>query len=118
MALYAMQSPERLPLEATCQLAAAAVDLVVYIAKSSDGRWVSSVPSGRRVDGSNVVTNELFGPVLKVGRYRGCRFPTTWPTCSPQRLGSIAAGIGLRVVAMTVLVIVAILGVGAVCGWS
>src|SRR5690606_26813912 len=29
MALYAMQAPERLPLEATCQLAAAAVDLVV-----------------------------------------------------------------------------------------
>jgi Flp pilus assembly CpaF family ATPase len=62
MALYAMQSPERLPLEATCQLAAAAVDLVVYIAKSSDGRWVSSVRQVVGVDGSNVVTNELFRP--------------------------------------------------------
>lgn len=62
MALYAMQSPERLPLEATCQLAAAAVDLVVFIAKSSDGRWVSSVRQVVGVDGSNVVTNELFRP--------------------------------------------------------
>jgi Flp pilus assembly CpaF family ATPase len=62
MALYAMQSPERLPLEATCQLAAAAVDLVVYIAKSSDGRWVSSIRQVVGVDGSNVVTNELFRP--------------------------------------------------------
>jgi Flp pilus assembly CpaF family ATPase len=62
MALYAMQSPERLPLEATCQLAAAAVDLVVFIAKSSNGRWVSSVRQVVGVDGSNVVTNELFRP--------------------------------------------------------
>ncbi len=62
LSLYAMQSPERLPLEATCQLAAAAVDLVVYIAKSSDGRWVSSVRQVVGVDGSNVVTNELFRP--------------------------------------------------------
>lgn len=62
MALYAMQSPERLPLEATCQLAAAAVDLVVFIAKSTTGRWVSSVRQVVGVDGSNVVTNELFRP--------------------------------------------------------
>jgi Flp pilus assembly CpaF family ATPase len=62
MALYAMQSPERLPLEATCQLAAAAVDLVVFISKSRDGRWVSSVRQVVGVDGSKVVTNELFRP--------------------------------------------------------
>ena len=62
MALYAMQSPERLPLEATCQLAAAAVDLVVYIAKSREGRWVSSVRQVVGVDGSQVITNELFKP--------------------------------------------------------
>ena len=64
MALYAMQSPEHLPLEATCQLAAAAVDLVVFIAKSRDGRWVSSVRQVVGVDGSKVVTNELFRPGL------------------------------------------------------
>ncbi len=62
MALYAMQSPERLPLEATCQLAAAAVDLVVFIAKTGSGRWVSSVRQVVGVDGSQVVTNELFRP--------------------------------------------------------
>jgi len=62
MALYAMQSPERLPLEATCQLAAAAVDLVVFIAKSRHGRWVSSVRQVVGVEGSQVITNELFRP--------------------------------------------------------
>lgn len=62
MALYALQSAERLPLEATCQLAAAAVDLVVYISKSSEGRWVSSVRQVVGADGSTVVTNELFRP--------------------------------------------------------
>jgi Flp pilus assembly CpaF family ATPase len=62
MALYAMQAPERLPLEATCQLAAAAVDLVVFIAKSADGRWVSSVRQVVGADGSQVVTNEVFRP--------------------------------------------------------
>jgi Flp pilus assembly CpaF family ATPase len=62
MALYAMQAPERLPLEATCQLAAAAVDLVVFIAKSTDGRWVSSVRQVVGADGSQVVTNEVFRP--------------------------------------------------------
>ena len=62
MALYAMQAPERLPLEATCQLAAAAVDLVVFIAKSRAGRWVSSVRQVVGVEGSQVITNELFRP--------------------------------------------------------
>jgi len=62
MALYALQSPERLPLEATCQLAAAAVDLVVFIQKSVEGRWVSSVRQVVGADGSTVVTNELFRP--------------------------------------------------------
>lgn len=62
MALYAMQAPERLPLQATCQLAAAAVDLVVFIAKSREGRWVSSVRQVVGADGSQVVTNELFRP--------------------------------------------------------
>jgi len=62
MALYAMQSPERLPLEATCQLAAAAVDLVVFIAKTRHGRWVSSVRQVVGAEGSRVVTNELFRP--------------------------------------------------------
>ena len=62
MALYALQSPERLPLQATCQLAAAAVDLVVFIAKTAAGRWVSSVRQVVGADGSTVVTNEVFRP--------------------------------------------------------
>lgn len=62
MALYAMQTPERLPMEATCQLAAAAIDLVVFIAKTAAGRWVSSVRQVVGADGPQVVTNELFHP--------------------------------------------------------
>jgi Flp pilus assembly CpaF family ATPase len=62
MGLYALQAPERLPLEATCQLSAAAVDLVVYIAQTRSGRWVSSVRQVVGADGATVVTNELYRP--------------------------------------------------------
>ena len=62
LALYAMQAPERLPLEATNQLAAAAIDLVVFIAKTRDGRFVASVRQVVDADGRQVVTNELFTP--------------------------------------------------------
>jgi Flp pilus assembly CpaF family ATPase len=60
LGLYAMQAPERLPLEATCQLAAAAIDLIVFIAKTRHGRFVSSVRQVVGADGNQVVTNELF----------------------------------------------------------
>jgi pilus assembly protein CpaF len=62
LALYAMQSRERLSLEATNQLAAAAIDLVVFIAKTRSGRFVGSVRQVVDADGRQVVTNELFAP--------------------------------------------------------
>jgi Flp pilus assembly CpaF family ATPase len=62
LALYAMQAPERLSLEATNQLAAAAIDVVVYIAKTRHGRFVSSIRQVVGADGSQVITNELFQP--------------------------------------------------------
>ncbi len=62
LALYAMQAPERLWLEATNQLAAAAIDLVVFIAKTRDGRFVASVRHVVDAEGRQVVTNELFTP--------------------------------------------------------
>ena len=62
LALYAMQAPERLSLEATNQLAAAAIDLVVFIAKTRHGRFVASVRQVVGADGRQVVTNELFTP--------------------------------------------------------
>ena len=62
MGLYALQAPERLPLDATCQLAAAAVDLVVFIAKTRTGRFVSSVRQVVGADSTTVVTNEVFRP--------------------------------------------------------
>jgi pilus assembly protein CpaF len=62
LALYAMQAPERLSLEATNQLAAAAIDLVVFIAKTNHGRFVASIRQVIDADGRQVVTNELFAP--------------------------------------------------------
>ncbi len=62
LALYAMQAPERLPMEATMLLAAAALDLVVHIAKTPRGRFVSSVAQVKGADGAQVVTNELYRP--------------------------------------------------------
>lgn len=62
LALYAMQSPERLNLETTNQLAAAAIDLVVWINKSRNDRFVGSVRQVVSADGLMVTTNELFAP--------------------------------------------------------
>lgn len=62
LALYAMQAPERLPVEATNQLAAAAIDLVVFIAKTPQGRRVASVRQVVGADDRTVITNELFAP--------------------------------------------------------
>src|SRR5438045_4548808 len=55
LGLYAMQSPERLTLEATNLLAAAAIDLLIFIAKTRGGRFVSSVRQVVGVDGATVV---------------------------------------------------------------
>ncbi|MCP5042509.1 MAG: Flp pilus assembly complex ATPase component, partial [bacterium] len=62
LALYAMQAPERLGLEATNQLGAAAIDLVVFIAKGRSGRFVSSVRQVVGAEERQVVTNEIFRP--------------------------------------------------------
>ena len=62
LALYAMQAPERLSLEATNQLAAAAIDLVVFIAKTGTGRFVASVRQVVGAEDRRVITNELFAP--------------------------------------------------------
>jgi Flp pilus assembly CpaF family ATPase len=62
LALYAMQSPERLPIEATALLAAAAIDLVVFIARRGNHRYVASVRQVVGANGAQVVTNELFRP--------------------------------------------------------
>jgi pilus assembly protein CpaF len=62
LALYAMQAPERLSLEATNQLAAAAIDLVVFLTKSRSGRCVASIRHVAGADGRQVITNELYEP--------------------------------------------------------
>ena len=60
LALYAIQSPERLPMEATHLLAASALDLIVYLARPRNRRFVSSVRQVTGFDGEQVSTNELF----------------------------------------------------------
>ncbi|MBI2169366.1 MAG: CpaF family protein [Actinobacteria bacterium] len=62
LALYAMQAPERLSIEATNLLAAAAIDLIVFISKKKHLRYVSSVRQIVGADGGRAVSNELFRP--------------------------------------------------------
>jgi Flp pilus assembly CpaF family ATPase len=62
LALYAMQAPERLPIEATALLASAAIDLVVFVTKKGNDRYVSSVRQVVGASGPTVITNELFEP--------------------------------------------------------
>jgi len=63
LAAYAAQGPERLPVEATNLLTAAAVHFVVHLAESTDHhRVVSSVREVVDADGRQVVSNEVFCP--------------------------------------------------------
>jgi pilus assembly protein CpaF len=67
LAAYAIQSPERLPLEATNLLVANAIDLVVFIGQhrvegQAVRRYVSSVREVIQAEGPMVVTNEIFRP--------------------------------------------------------
>lgn len=62
IALYAMQAPERLDIESSNMLAAGALDLVVFIAKSASGRYVSSIRQVVEAVDRQVITNELFCP--------------------------------------------------------
>lgn len=63
LATYAIQAPERLPLEATNLLVANAVHFVIFIAQDPTGRrFVSSVREVVDADGAMVVSNEVFRP--------------------------------------------------------
>ncbi|MBW3643376.1 MAG: Flp pilus assembly complex ATPase component TadA [Actinobacteria bacterium] len=66
LAMYAVQAPERLPLEATNLMVANAIDFVVYLGRDTHdgrfGRYVSSVREVVGADGSMVVSNEVFEP--------------------------------------------------------
>jgi Flp pilus assembly CpaF family ATPase len=62
LAAYALQAPERTPIEATNRLAAHAIDFVVFMARRGTLRFVSSVHEVRHCDDHGVVTNEIFQP--------------------------------------------------------
>jgi len=68
LAMYAVQAPERLPLEATNLLVANSVDFVVFIAQdnpvagASRARYVSSVREVVGAEGPHVISNEIFAP--------------------------------------------------------
>jgi pilus assembly protein CpaF len=59
---YAVQSPERLSLEATNLLVANAVHFVIYLAQVNGRRVVSSVREVVDAEGSMVVSNEIYRP--------------------------------------------------------
>ncbi|WP_017569864.1 CpaF family protein, partial [Nocardiopsis halotolerans] len=80
---YAAQSAERLPLEATASLVAAAVHLVVHVsALPTGGRTVTSVREVVGAEGRNVVSNEIYR------RGRGGPLPAAPP--SPDTLDALA----------------------------
>ncbi|HXP32776.1 MAG TPA: ATPase, T2SS/T4P/T4SS family [Acidimicrobiales bacterium] len=63
LATYAIQAPERLPLEATNLMVASAVDFVVHLGADIEGhRIVSSVREVIDADGPQVISNEIFRP--------------------------------------------------------
>lgn len=63
LATYAVQSPERLSFEASAMLIGGAVDFVVQLAWSSDGRRViSSIREVTGSDGRDVISNEVYSP--------------------------------------------------------
>ncbi len=62
LATYAVQAPERLPLEATNLLVANAIHFVVHLAQDGDRRYVASVREVVDAEGPMVVSNEIFRP--------------------------------------------------------
>ncbi len=62
LATYAVQAPERLPLEATNLLVANAVSFVIHLAQQGQRRFVSSVREVVDAEGPMVVSNEVFRP--------------------------------------------------------
>ncbi|MBB5890628.1 CpaF family protein [Kutzneria kofuensis] len=65
LAAYAVQGPERLPMEATNLLVAAALHFVVHLAKPRDDpskRVVSSIREVVGADGAQVISNEVWRP--------------------------------------------------------
>jgi len=65
LASYAVQGPERLPIEATNLLIASAIHVVIHLAEPRGERGRRVVSSVREVvdaDGPQVVTNELYRP--------------------------------------------------------
>jgi len=59
---YAAQAPERLSAEATAQLIASTVHVVVHLVKVGDSRVVSSVREVVGVEGRQVLSNEIYRP--------------------------------------------------------
>lgn len=62
LATYAIQAPERLPLEATNLLVANSVHFVVHLQQDDGHRFVSSVREVTDAEGPMVVSNEVFRP--------------------------------------------------------
>ena len=63
LATYAIQAPERLPLEATNLMVAGAVDFVVHLGVATHGqRTVTSVREVVDAEGPQISSNEIFRP--------------------------------------------------------
>jgi Flp pilus assembly CpaF family ATPase len=63
LAMYALQTPQQLPIEATNLLVATSIDFVVFLSQARDGtRFVSSVREVAGADGRLLLSNEVLRP--------------------------------------------------------
>lgn len=62
LALYALQTPQRLDREATNLLVANSIDFAIFLDRDREGRYVSSIREITGAEGLSVQTNEVFAP--------------------------------------------------------
>ena len=96
LATYAVQAPERLPLEATNLLVANAVHFVIHLAQDGDRRFISSVREVVDAEGQMVVSNEVFRPGPDGRAFPEFRYVVTPSTSSPRSASTPACWIGPR----------------------
>ncbi|MUL41591.1 CpaF family protein [Streptomonospora sp. PA3] len=87
IAAYTAQAAERLSLEASCLLMAAASPLIVHIANTEAGRMVTSVREVVGADGTQVVSNEIYARDPQSGQVRPADPPSPPTAAALQRAG-------------------------------
>ena len=119
LATYAVQAPERLPLEATNLLVANAVHFVIHLAQDGERRFVASVREVVDAEGPMVVSNEIFRPGPDGRAVPGVAAAQRDPRpAGRRRLRPRPAGPAPRVVGAVTAPWAPCAGPGSASGWS